>query len=370
MAFLLDDDHRQIVQEAERLLADGFSPDRLRDLLERTGSHDEVFWTACRDMGWTAITIAEEHGGLGLGPIELCLTTQVAGRFAAGAPFLSTSFGLSEALRVHGSTEARASHLPGLATGEAIGAIHLSSALDGGDPPALRDGALHGAMGPVAAGLQAGVLVTLARDEATASDVLVLVELDAGTCRIPVQTFDNSRGYADLTFEGAPATILVAQDARKAALDLLARVAVVVAFEQLGVAEACLDRARAFANERQAFGQPIGTCQAITQRIAEIDVATELARGAALRAVLALRDDTDDLVAQAGAARLCAIEASELAAREAIQTHGAIGVTWEHDLHLFYRRSRALALELGAAGRWEDVVAERLFDRHAGGLAA
>jgi acyl-CoA dehydrogenase len=370
MAFLLDDDHRQIVQEAERLLADGFSPDRLRDLLERTGSHDEVFWTACRDMGWTAITIAEEHGGLGLGPIELCLTTQVAGRFAAGAPFLSTSFGLSEALRVHGSAEARASHLPGLATGETIGAIHLSSALDGGDPPVLRDGALHGAMGPVAAGLQAGVLVTLARDEATGSDVLALVELDARTRRIPVQTFDNSRGYADLTFEGAPATILVAQDARKAALDLLARVAVVVAFEQLGVAEACLDRARAFANERQAFGQPIGKFQAIKHRIAEIYVATELARGAALRAVLALRDDTDDLVAQAGAARLCAIEASELAAREAIQTHGAIGVTWEHDLHLFYRRSRALALELGAAGRWEDVVAERLFDRHAGGLAA
>jgi acyl-CoA dehydrogenase len=370
MAFLLDDDHRQIVQEAERLLADGFSPDRLRDLLERTGAHDEVFWTGCRDMGWTAITIAEEHGGLGLGPIELCLTVQVAGRFAAGAPFLSTSFGVSEALRLHGAAEARASHLPGLATGETIGAIHLSSALDGGDPPVLRDGALHGAVGPVAAGLQAGVLVTLARDVATGADVLALVELDARTRRAPVQTFDNSRGYADLTFEGAPATILVARDARKAALDLLARVAVVVAFEQLGVAEACLDRARAFANERQAFGQPIGKFQAIKHRIAEIYVATELARGAALRAVLALRDDTDDLVAQAGAARLCAIEASELAAREAIQTHGAIGVTWEHDLHLFYRRGRALALELGAAGRWEDVVAERLFDRHAGGLAA
>ncbi|HWU78820.1 MAG TPA: acyl-CoA dehydrogenase family protein, partial [Caulobacter sp.] len=96
MAFLLDDDQRQIVREAERLLADGFSPDRLRDLLERTGGHDEVFWTACREMGWTAITVAEEHGGLDLGPVELCLTTQIAGRFAAGAPFLSTSFGVSE----------------------------------------------------------------------------------------------------------------------------------------------------------------------------------------------------------------------------------------------------------------------------------
>jgi acyl-CoA dehydrogenase len=365
MAFLLDDDHRQIVQEAERLLADGFSPDRLRDLLERTGCHDEVFWTACREMGWTAITIAEEHDGLGLGPIELCLTAQITGRYAAGAPFLSTSFGVSEALRLHGAPEARATHLPGLATGETIGAIHLSAALDGGDLPVLRDGGLHGALGPVTAGLQAAVLVTLAHDVATGADVLALVELDARTRRVAVQTFDNSRGYADLSFDGAPATVLAAGDAAGAALDLLARVAVVVAFEQLGIAEA-----RAFANERQAFGQPIGKFQAIKHRIAEIYVANELARGAALRAVLALRDDTGDLVLRAGAARLCAIEASELAVREAIQTHGAIGVTWEHDLHLFYRRGRALALELGASGPWEDLVAERVLTPAAKGSAA
>lgn len=370
MAFLLDDDQRQIVREAERLLADGFSPDRLRDLLERTGRHDEVFWTACREMGWTAITVAEEHGGLDLGPVELCLTGQVAGRFAAGAPFLSTSFGVSEALRRHAPPEVGARLLPGLAAGETIGAVDLCAALDGGGSLQLCNGALHGARGPIAAGLQASLLVTLAHDVATETEVLALVELDARTRRGPVQTFDNSRGYADLTFDGAPATVLVAADARKAALELLARVAVVVAFEQLGVAEACLERARGFANERQAFGQPIGKFQAIKHRIAEIYVATELARGAALRAVLALRDDADDLVIRAGAARLCAIEASELAAREAIQTHGAIGVTWEHDLHLYYRRSRALALELGAAGRWEDVVAERLVARHAKDLTA
>ncbi|TCS08135.1 acyl-CoA dehydrogenase family protein [Caulobacter sp. BK020] len=370
MAFLLDDDQRQIVREAERLLADNFSPDRLRDLLERTGSHDQVFWTACRDMGWTAITIAEEYGGLDLGPVELCLTAQVAGRFVAGAPFLSTSFGASEALRRHATPEVRARLLPGLAAGETIGAVHLSAALDADATPQLRDGALHGALGPVAAGLQAGLLVTLAHDVATETDVMVLAELDARTRRAPVQTFDNSRGYADLAFEGAPASILTTADARKAALDLLAGVAVVVAFEQLGVAEACLERARAFANERQAFGQPIGKFQAIKHRVAEIYVATELARGTALSAVLALRDNADDLVIRAGAARLCAIEASELAAREAIQTHGAIGVTWEHDLHLYYRRSRALALELCAAGRWEDVVAERLVAHHARDLTA
>lgn len=358
MAFLLDDDHRQIVQEAERLLGDGFSPDRLRALLERTGGHDETFWTACRDMGWTAITIAEEHGGLDLGPIALCLTAQASGRFAVGAPFLSTSFGVSEALRRHGAPDLRAAHLPGLATGETIGATHLLAALDGADRPTLRDGLLYGEIGPVAAGLEAGLLVALVHDAATGADALALVELDERIHRAAVQTLDNSRGYADLRFDGAPAAVLAAGDAKTAARDLLARVAIVVAFEQLGVAEACLERARTFANERQAFGQPIGKFQAIKHRLAEIYVATELARGNALRAVLALRDDAEDLVLRAGAARLSAIEASEFAAREAIQTHGAIGVTWEHDLHLFYRRGRALALELGAAGLWQDLVVE------------
>lgn len=359
MAFLFDDDHRQIVQEAERVLAAGYSPDRLRELLEQTGAHDETFWSACREMGWTGIAVAESHEGLGLGPIELGLTAQMAGRFVAGAPFLSTSFGVTEALRLHGSDDLKALHLPGLASGEVIGASWLIPAVEDADLPVLTDGRLTGQIGPVAAGLQAGLLVTLAR-QTDGSEALVLVALDDTTVRAPVATFDNSRGYADLSFTEAPATILITADARSAALDLAARVAVILAFEQLGVAEASMERARDFANEREAFGQPIGKFQAIKHRIAEMYVANELARGAVLRAVLSLRDDAPDLVARAGGARLLGIEACEFASREAIQTHGAIGVTWEHDLHLFYRRSRALTLELGASAAWQDILADRI----------
>lgn len=359
MAFLFDDDHRQIVQEAERVLAAGYSPDRLRALLETTGDHDEVFWSACREMGWTGIAVSEDHGGLGLGPIELGLTAQMAGRFAAGAPFLATSFGVSETLRLHGTEDLQARHLPALAEGAVIGAIWLNAAFEDATLPLLSDGVLTGRIGPVAAGVQANLLVTLAR-QADGSEALVLLDLDKTTQRRPVQTFDNSRGYADLSFDKAPATVLTDTNARTAALDLTARVAVILAFEQLGVAEACMERARDFANEREAFGQPIGKFQAIKHRIAEMYVANELARGAVLRAVLSLRDDAPDLVARAGAARLMAIDACEFAAHEAIQTHGAIGVTWEHDLHLFYRRSRALTLELGASAAWQDIVADRI----------
>lgn len=361
MAFLFDDDHRQIVQEAERVLAAGYSPDHLRELLEVTGRHDEAFWSTCREMGWTGIAVSEDHGGLGLGPIELGLTAQMTGRFVVGAPFLSTGFAVSEALRLHGSEALKSSHLPQLAEGAVIGAACLTPVLDADATtlPLLSEGVLTGSVGLVAAGLQADLLVTLAR-QLDGPDLLVLASLDAGVTRTAVATFDNARGYAELAFDKTPATILTAVEARSAALDLAARVAVINAFEQLGLAEACMDRARAFANEREAFGQPIGKFQAIKHRIAEMYVANELARGATLRAVLALRDDAPDLVARAGAARLMAIDACEFAAREAIQTHGAIGVTWEHDLHLFYRRGRALSLELGSSSVWQDIVADRI----------
>jgi acyl-CoA dehydrogenase len=361
MAFLFDDDHRQIVHEAERVLSAAYSPDGLRELLEQTGTFDETFWSTCREMGWTGIAIDEAHGGLGLGPVELGLTAQMTGRFAVGAPFLSASFGVAEALRIHGADTLRAAHLPGLADGSTIGAIWLTPAFDDAALPAFSDGRLSGTLGPLVAGLHAGLLVSLARSP-DGSLVLVLVELDGASHRAAVQTFDNSRGYADLVLDRADATILTSIDARNAALDLLARVAVIIAFEQLGLAEACMERACTFANEREAFGQPIGKFQAIKHRIAEMYVAIELARGAVLRAVLALRDEKPNLLALAGAARLMAIDAAEFAARETIQTHGAIGVTWEHDLHLFYRRARALTLELGPSAVWQDIVADRLIN--------
>jgi acyl-CoA dehydrogenase len=171
------------------------------------------------------------------------------------------------------------------------------------------------------------------------------------------RTFDNSRCTADLSFKGLPVQRLADSGAAQMLLD---RLAVIAAFEQVGGADACMAQARDYANERQAFGQPIGKFQAIKHRIAEMYVANELARGNALRGALDLAEGSAELPLHAAAARLSAINAYEFAAREAIQIHGAIGVTWEHDLHLHYRRSRALALELGSALEWEDILVDAL----------
>jgi acyl-CoA dehydrogenase len=141
---------------------------------------------------------------------------------------------------------------------------------------------------------------------------------------------------------------------------LLQRLAVITAFEQLGGSETCMELARDYAAQRHAFGQPIGKFQAIKHKIAEMYVLNELARGNALRAAQSLAQDQPDLPLRAAAARLSATTAYDYAAAEAIQVHGAIGVTWEHDLHLHYRRARATALELGSAAVWEDLIVDIL----------
>jgi acyl-CoA dehydrogenase len=362
MPHLYTDEQRQIRVEARRLLEERYSGAALKALLKARGQYDTGFRQACRDMGWTAIAIPEEHGGLGLGPVELGIIAEECGRAACGAPFLTTSFALSEAVRLWGDAAQKQHVLPGIAAGDAVGAFAFAEGAD--ILPAVpgvrfRDGRLHGVKTGVVAGAVADTAVVLATTDRGSG--LFLTDLgSAGVARAAAETFDNSRCIADLTFDGAPATALNAEDGVAAAGMMLSRAAVVVAFEQVGGADACMEQARDYANERQAFGQPIGKFQAIKHRIAEMYVANELARGNALRAAIDLAEGAADLPLHAAAARLSATGAYEFAAREAIQVHGAIGVTWEHDLHLHYRRSRSLALELGSVLFWEDTLADAL----------
>ena len=348
MPHLYTDEQRHIRDEARRLLEERYSGTALKALLEAEGQYDAGFWKACRDMGWTAITVPETHGGLGLTAIELGIVAEECGRVACGAPFLVTSFAVSEALRLWGDAAQQEAFLPHIASGEIIGAFAEASAIE------VRDRRLHGTATAVVAGGVAEVVVILAGD----ADLFLADLRQEGVVRELAHTFDNSRCTADLCFDGLPVEKLPADG--MAARTLLDRLAVIVAFEQLGGADACMLQARDYANERQAFGQPIGKFQAIKHRIAEMYVANELARGNALRAAIDLTEGSAELPLHAAAARLSAINAYEFAAREAIQIHGAIGVTWEHDLHLHYRRSRTLALELGSVLEWEDTLADAL----------
>jgi hypothetical protein len=149
---------------------------------------------------------------------------------------------------------------------------------------------------------------------------------------------------------------------------LFDRAAVLFAFEQVGGAQAALDMAKAYALERYAFGRPIGSFQAIKHKLADVYVATELARSNAYYGAWALSQDAPELPVAAAAARVAASDAFNLAAKENIQTHGGMGYTWAFDCHLYYRRAKLLALALGSPGAWKDRLVTRLEAQNEGAL--
>ena len=146
---------------------------------------------------------------------------------------------------------------------------------------------------------------------------------------------------------------------------LLDSAAILTAFAQVGGAAASLEMATAYARERFAFGRPIGSFQAIKHKLADVYVATELARSNAYYGAWALSADAADLPLAAATARVSASEAFFLAAKENIQVHGGVGFTWDYDCHLFYRRAKLLALSLGSQRYWKDRVVSELETRNA-----
>ncbi|MBA3939617.1 MAG: acyl-CoA dehydrogenase [Sphingopyxis sp.] len=359
MSILYDEGQQAIATESRRVLEARVSKDELLPLLEASGEYHTAFWETAKEQGWTALALPEAYGGLDLGLAELGLIAHQAGRTLSGAPFLTSSFGAAKAIERYGSDAQKTRWLPGLASGEIIGAVAFAegaNALPAAPKLTFTDDRIDGTATGVAGGLAADIAIVFANGPGM--PVLAIAEL-AGVARTAIASFDNSRLFADLGFTGTPAEALVTGSAaRDAALHILALQAVVTAHEQTGGAEALMEVARDYALTRRAFGQLIGGFQSVKHRIAELYGLVELARANCIHA--AARAETPEFILAAAAARLSATEAYDTAARDCVQVHGGIGVTWEAGLHLHMRRARSLALEQGNSLFWEDILVDRL----------
>lgn len=358
MSILLDEGQQAIATESRRIVDARENKAKLLSLIEADGQFDADWWAMCREQGWTAVALPEQFGGLGLGLVELGQVALAVGAGIAGAPFLTSSYGAAQAILSYGQDATKHHWLPLLASGDAIGAVAFA---EGQNPlphhPSVTfsDGKLNGVKPAVSAALHADVVVVLA--DAGGKPALVVAQL-ADVKRERLETFDNSRGAANLHFSDTPAELLETGDALKAGLEILARQSIVTAHEQVGGAEKTMLIARDYANTRKAFGQLIGAFQAVKHRIAELYGLVEIARANALHA--AANADGPDLVKNAAAARIAATDAYDTSARDSMQLHGGIGVTWETGLHLHQRRTRTLALEQGNLLFWEDVLVNEL----------
>ena len=353
-------DQKSLREQARKFLAERASSARVRRILDGPEPYDVDLWRGMGEMGWMGTAIPEQYGGAGFGHLELCVIAEELGRSLAPTPFSSTIYLAAEALLLAGSEAQKKRWLPRVTQGAAIGCFALAEgpqvATPGNVATRAGGGRLSGTKTPVMDGDVADFAVVLAADGVYLADLS-----GAGVTRAAVSTVDPTRSHARLVFDGAAVEPLGAPGQGWRLVErLLDRAAVLVAFEQLGGAQAALDMAREYALGRFAFGRQIASFQAIKHKLADMYVAIELARSNAYYGAWALSKDAAELPVAAATARVAASEAYYQAAKENIQIHGGMGFTWEFDCHLHYRRAKLTALMLGSARRWKDLLIARL----------
>ena len=369
MNFDYTDDQKALKEEARRFLTAASPLTVARAVLENPGDgYDTALWGRIVEQGWCGATIPESYGGLGLGYVELCALAEELGRAVAPVPFASSIYFFAEALMLVGSEQQKSELLPLVASGELIGTLAVAEGAcvltEARISAKVSGGRVFGTKLPVADGMAAGRAVVLAQGDDGGDTGLGLYLVDLigeGVSREAVSNIDPTRGAARISFDGAPAELL--GEASKG-LETLHRIqergAILLAFEQLGGADRCLEMARDYALERYAFGRPIGSYQAIKHKLADVFVKNEVARANAYYGAWALSTDAPELPVAAAAARVAGSAAYWMAAKEMIQTYGGIGVTWEADCHFFYRRARHLGLVIGAPRDWKRRLADSL----------
>jgi alkylation response protein AidB-like acyl-CoA dehydrogenase len=356
---LYSDTERALSDALATLLADRGGTDAVLKRIESAQTYDDKLWEAvAADLGCAGLLIPERDGGAGASYREAAAAAEVLGAHVAPVPFLGSAVVATAALLSVGS---QGSLLAKMADGgvTAALAVPFASAPGAGYPSLVRvagpragDAAgtarLRGIVTGVADALPAGVLLVPADG---VPHGLYLVDMAAdGVGKAPVTSLDMTRQLCDLSFDDAPATLVASGQAASLALDAaLAAGAGVLAAEQIGLAQRCLDMTIAYVKERKQFARPVGSFQALKHRLADLWVSVTQARAASRYAAACLASgDPDAKVAVALAKAYCS-EVAVNAAQECVQLHGGIGFTWEHPAHLYLKRAKADSIGFGTA---------------------
>lgn len=338
----IEDDLRSTVRE---VLADRCDPVAVTAVYDGDRSIVSELWkTLAADLGLAGLLVTEERGGAGASAREAAVVLEELGRAAAPVPFL-TSAVVATTLLAHAESEL----VEELASGARTAALVVPlSAGSGSQIPALPvdDGRLRGTITSVAGALEADVLLVPGRGGAELSVYAVPVVAVTVT---PVVSLDMTRQLADITID-VPSGDPVLTDAEPAIRHALQVGAGLLASEQLGVAQWCLEATVAYLKERKQFGRVVGGFQALKHRLADLATDVDAAAAAARYAAATLAaGDEDVLVATAVAQAFCS-DVAVTAAEEAVQLHAGIGMTWEHPAHLYLKRAKADQIAFGVPG--------------------
>ena len=367
---LYSDAERALSDALASLLADRGGFDKALARIESAQTYDDKLWQAVgADLGCAGLLIPEQYGGAGASYREAAAAAEVLGSFVAPVPFLGSAVVATAALRSvdsgasHGVAEGAATDLlAAMADGNVTTALAVPFATGPGSgfPASVRvagprpgDAAngvarLRGMVTGVADALPAGMLLVPADGVPQA---LYLVDMAAeGVAKAPVTSLDMTRQLCDLSFDDAPATLIASGPAASRALDAaLAAGAGILAAEQTGLAQRCLDMTVAYVKERKQFARPVGSFQGLKHRLADLWVSVTQARAASRYAAACLASGSPDTRVAVALAKAYCSEVAVHAAQECVQMHGGIGFTWEHPAHLYLKRAKADSIAFGTA---------------------
>ena len=333
--------------------------DLVRTVVE-TGEPAEGLWRSMVELDWPALAIAEEDGGVGLGVVETAVVVEELGRVVAPGPLLPTVTQFAPMVREVGTEAQRRRFLAEVASGLTAGTVALADQPRTWRLDELTMTAERAEGGWVLDGTKLGVLagaeVTEVAVVARARDGVGAFVVPAGDAGLaPVHALDASRTLCTATFERVlvPDDRALGEPGSEAASRGVARAVqeatVALALETVGACDALFQMVLAYVKDRKQFGVPVGSFQAVKHKMSNMFLAVERARSLCYFAVAAIDEDIPDRAVATAMAKAASDDAQRLVCREAFQSFGGIGFTWEHDSHLYIKRAESSAALFGGA---------------------
>jgi len=371
MDFDLSKPQKMLQGSVKEFLSRHCSLERVRELMETDTAVDDELWEGLTDQGWVALTLPEDVEGLELGAVDLVAVTEAMGGYCMPGPFVSNLWG-SEVIARSGNDAYAKEVLPGVADGETKLTVALLEESASWDPASVGLSFAESGDGVTVTGQKLFV------SDAEVADVILVVGRlgddlavaavagDAGVVEA-MPAMDATRKLYKVTFDGATGTLIARGEAAEKALAHATRMATVaVCGELVGGMQWVLDTTVEYAKTREQFGRPIGSFQAVQHMCADILFNLESARSAVYYAAWAVSVDDPGADAAVSVAKAFCSDAARETGNLGIQSHGGIGFTWEHDLHLFYKRAKSNEILFGDATYHREKIAAKVLDEAAG----
>jgi alkylation response protein AidB-like acyl-CoA dehydrogenase len=375
MDLALDDDQQFFQETTRKFLEQEMPITAVRALADDPAGFDREWWARGAELGWTSLLVPEAHGGgslSGRGVLDLVIVAEEMGRLVSPGPLLPTSVA-AVALAEGGSAELCDEVLPHVVSGELIaswapvlpGAVTAPLTVD--ITADARDGGyvLDGVAVPVEAAGQAGEMLVTATTGPGVTQFLVATDTP-GVSVEPLGSVDLVRRFASVRFDAVsvPTSRVVGRvdggaDAANRQLQLMI---VLQCAETVGALDRVLEFPLEYLGDRTSFGRPLASYQALKHRIADMKMWLDAAHGVTELAARAVQDDTDDVDEVVSSAASYVGEHATEIVHECTQMHGGIGVTWEHDLHLYLRRVTLHRNLHGTPAQHRERVAAMLLD--------